>query len=349
MKESITLMPSPMSFFTRWPISTRVLTTVLKRCEKFDIQFLDILACYVKSVAEFKKLKVDIPDDSAHSIFTKNHFGATSNFSRFPHFYVGAGELDEFILESIKTDTVFYSAPFAQDFRIIRYLLKNGKRVLLGGTSTMIYGIDSIRKSIGDSKNLCIVEGYVDLTTDLYGIYKRWEDTKITENDLTTIWDCKEDFTLEKKKIYQHLFNTNLGIVLDTSCWWGKCKYCTFPCVPVVDFTQGMTPKEVVEKINGLGEVYDSKNIYFFDSYMKATKRNREIMYALKDEGYKLSIYTGMHLFNEKYIEFLNRGKIDAFVGLEHVDTKTLKAIDKGYDFEQVELAFDNMLRYMRK
>jgi len=347
MREKITYMSSPMSFFTRWPISTRVLTTVLEKCNKFDVNFLDVLSCYVKSVSKFRNMCIE--NDSSHAVFTNNHFGATSNFSRFPHFYIGAGELDVFILESIKTDVVFYSAPFAQDFRIIKFLLDNGKKVLLGGTCTLIYGIDYIRKSIGNSKNLCIVKGYVDMDTDLYGIYKRWEDTTITDNNLTTIWDCKEDYNLEHRKIYEKLFNTNLGIVLNTSCWWGKCKYCTFPCVPVTDFTEGMSDKEVVKKILSLGDLYNSKNIYFFDSYMKASKRNKYIMYALKDEGYKLSIYTGIHLMNEKYIDFLNKAQIDPFIGLEHTNTDTLKEIDKGYNFEQVEIAFSNMLRYMSK
>jgi hypothetical protein len=356
MREKITYMSSPMSFFTRWSISTRVLTTVLEN-EGFNIEFFDAsLLCYAKAVSKFRNdIKIEL--DSSHSILTNNAVGgATSNFSRFPHFYVGAGELDDFIINSIKTDIIFYSAPFAQDFRLIKLLLDKGKRILLGGTVTLIYGIESIRSSLRELgtteeqlKNLCIVQGYVDKSTSIKSIYEKWEDHIIQSNDLNSIWDCMDDWSLKNKKIYDRLFNTNLGIVLNTSCWWGRCKYCTFPCVPVTDFTEGMSAEEVVKKILVLGNLYDSKNIYFFDSYMKASKRIKKIMYALKDEGYKLSIYTGIHLLNEKYISFLNKAQIDPFIGLEHTNTDTLRAIDKGYDFNQIEIAFDNMLRYMSK
>ena len=348
-------MSSPMSFFTRWPTATRVLTTVLEN-QGFSIDFFDAsLLCYSKAISEFRKVNMEL--DSSHAVLTNNAVGgATSNFSRFPHFYVGAGMLDDFIVDSIKTDTVFYSAPFAQDFRLLKLLLDKGKRIMLGGTVTLIYGIDSIRNSLRalgmtekQEKNLCIVQGYVDQSTSIRGIYNKWEDYVIQENDLNSIWDCKEDWTLKNKKIYERLFNTNLGIVMDTSCWWGKCKYCTFPCVPVTDFTKGMSDDEVVEKICALGDMYDSRNIYFFDSYMKATKRNRYIMYELKDRGYKLSIYSGMHLLSERYIKFLNQAEIDPFIGLEHIDNKTLKAIDKGYNLNDIDKAFNNMILYMSK
>jgi hypothetical protein len=356
MKEKITYMSSPMSFFTRWSISTRVLTTVLEN-QGFNIEFFDAsLLCYSKSVSKFRK-EIKIELNSSHAILTHNAVGgATSNFSRFPHFYVGAGMLDDFILESIKTDTIFYSAPFAQDFRLIKILLDENKRIFLGGTVTLIYGIKNIRNSLRELgttekqlKNLCIVQGYVDQSTDLKSIYLKWEDYVIQSNDISSIWDCKEDYSLKHKKIYDKIFNTNLGIVMNTSCWWGKCKYCTFPCVPVTDFTKGMSDREVVKKILALGDLYNSKNIYFFDSYMKASKRNRYIMNCLKDEGYKLSIYTGIHLLNEKYISFLNQANINPFIGLEHTNTDTLKAIDKGYNQLQVDKAFNNMIRYMSK
>jgi hypothetical protein len=356
MKEKITYMSSPMSFFTRWSTATRVLTTVLEN-QGFSIDFFDAsLFCYVKAVSEFRK-NINIELDSSHAILTNNAVGgATSNFSRFPHFYVGAGMLDDFIVDSIKTDTVFYSAPFAQDFRLIKLLLDRGKRIMLGGTVTLIYGIDAIRRSLrklGMTKkqgnNICIIQGYVDQSTPMKFIYKRFGDYIIHDNDLNSIWDCKEDWTLQNKKIYNRLFNTNLGIVMNTSCWWGKCKYCTFPCVPVTDFTRGMSDDDVVKKICALGDMYDSKNIYFFDSYMKASKRNKHIMYSLKDEGYKLSIYTGIHLLNKEYIRFLNQAEIDPFIGLEHTDNDTLKSIDKGYTLKDIDKAFNNMILYMSK
>jgi hypothetical protein len=358
MKEKITYMSSPMSFFTRWPISTRVLTTVMEN-QGFNVEFFDAsLFCYSKAVSKFKNdIKIEL--NSPHAILTNNAVGgATSNFSRFPHFYVGAGMLDDFILESIKTDVVFYSAPFAQDFRIVKFLLDNGKKVLLGGTATLIYKINSIRNSLRELgateeqlKSLCIVEGYVDQSTPLKDIYKKWKDHVIQSNDLASIWDCKEDYSLNNKKIYEKLFNTNLGLVLNTSCWWGKCKYCTFYCVPETDFIKDMSDKDVIKKILALGDLYDSRDIYFFDSYLQGTKRNKNIVSALRDEGYKLGTYTGLHLFlNKNYItDFINRGQIDSFIGLEHTNTETLKAINKGLNFEQTNLALNNMLRYMDK
>lgn len=352
MREKITYMTSPMSFFTRWPIANRVMSTVIDDIGKWSVDFFDAaLHCYVKSVYAFRKM--DKKFDSAHACFSYNHFGATSNFSRFPHFYVAAGMCDDFILESIKTDTVFYSAPFAQDFRIIQLLLENGKRVFLGGTATMIY--DDIRENLTrlgateeHQKNLCIVNGYVDRSTPLWDYYKKWEDVTITENDFLSMWDCMTDWTLENRKIYEGLFNTNLGLVLDTDCWWGKCKYCTFYCVPVVDFTKGLSAKELTKKIVALGDLYRSRNIYFFDAYLKDTKKFRETIFSLvEDHGFKNGTYTGMHVFHKKYLDFLNRGKIDPFIGLEHTNSKTLKYIDKGFDFETLHQMFDNMYRYL--
>lgn len=345
-----------MNLYTRWMISTRVLSSLLNRINKFDVSFVDPIKFYSASISKFKEINIKIDDSSSHSIMTKNHFGATSNFSRFPHFFIASGELDQMIISSVDTDVVFYSAPFIQDLRIIKILLEAKKRVLLGGTCVIIYGIKEIRKTlvkIGlDEKlldNLCIVNGYVDLTTNLYDIYKRWEDVDIKENNFNTLWDCKEDYSLNNFNIYRKLFNTHLGLVLDTSCWWGKCKYCTFPCVPVIDFTLGLPTQDVINKIINIANLYKSNNIYFFDSYMRATKRNKEIMFQLKENGFKLSIYSGVHLINKNYIDFLNKAEIDPFMGVEtHIDS-SLKEIDKGYKSSDIDNTFKEFLMYLDK
>jgi hypothetical protein len=359
MRERITYMTSPMSYFTRWPIATRILSSVLED-QGFNIDFFDAgLLCGSKSINEFRSNINNKPEftepKTGHDVLTKNLLGGGGSFfSKFSNFYVGAGMLDEFILNSIKTETVFYSAPFAQDFRIIKILLDNGKRVMMGGTVTSIYGIDEIRnifQKIGmkpeHEKRLCVIQGYVDKSTPLKQIYEKWEDHVITENNYKTMWDCTTDWSLKNKRIYKSMYNTNVSFLMNSECWWGKCKFCTFHYLPKVDFTEGMSRDKIIEKILILCDLYESRNIFFFDSYMVDTDKNRYIMKALKDEGYKLSIYTGIHMVNQKYINFLNQYQINPFFGLEHTNNDTLKAIDKGYGRDRLEKAFDDLIKYL--
>jgi hypothetical protein len=61
--------------------------------------------------------------------------------------------------------------------------------VIIGGSLLNSYTFQEIRDIVfliaekKYMKNLMIVKGYVDLTTDLYKMVREWKDVEITEND----------------------------------------------------------------------------------------------------------------------------------------------------------------------
>jgi len=362
MKTEITLFSSPQTFFTRYPIASRILTTNLLREPRFKVNYTDTipLMSYTKSLAKMGSDYRPILErlDETYSTYARWWCGYTT-FGRFPIFYTFTGALDKDILAKLPSETILFTAYTILDIRVVKTLLNDKRKVVLGGSATFIYTPEMIRaylikmgipKDITE-KNLIIVQGYVDLKTDLYKIISDWKDTEIVENDFSTFWDCTEDNFMNHVKIYKQLFNTGINALLTSTCWWGKCSFCTYTCFPKYNFAENTTTDKLADYFREISRKYESKNIFFNDSYLIDSEYNRDLFQKLSKENYEMSFYTGVLLVKRpKYIEFLNSNSVDRiYIGIETTNNFSLNYINKGYSRKEIIEMVENMKKYMNK
>jgi hypothetical protein len=345
MKIDISYLTSPQTWFSRFPISSRILTSNIVNDKRFNVHFTEQipLICYTKAFNIWKtKYRDMITGKDPYDIFVT---GTDISYGRFPLFYIFTGALDNIILENIKTEIVFLTANTVLDFRIAKILLKDKRKVVMGGSATMIYEPHEIRTMLSHmgveaeaKDNLIIVSGYVDLKTDLYDIFSKWVDKTLTENDFSTFWDCTEDGFMDYVKIYRKLFGTNLNGLMTSKCWYGKCRFCTYGCLPKVDFTDDVSVQRIIDHFKTLRKNYESNNIFFNDSYMVNTPYNKEVLMGLTEEGFEVSIYTGVKLLNnKKYLDFVNEVNMGRLcIGIESLSNYALDYINKGYGFGEI-------------
>ncbi len=368
MKTEITLLNSPQIFSSRFPISGRILTSNLVNDKRFDVHLTEHiqLKCYSKGFTRWKSLwnNEDNPLSGTdnYDVFARGWINAKiSKFewnSKFTLFYMYTGALDDVILQNIKTEVVFFTAYSILDLRMIKVLLNNRHKVVMGGASAFIYSPKEIREYLKKmnvandliSKNLIIVTGYVDLTTDLYKIFDKWEDTVITKNDFTTMWDCTIDGFIDYIGIYRKLFDTHIGALLTSECWWGNCKFCTYNLLPKINFTDGVSVDKVFNYFCILRENYKSNNVFFNDSYILNTKFNKELLKKMSDDGFHISIFSGIKLMsNQKFLHFLNEIRINTIcLGLESVNDFSLEYIQKGYGKKEINEMISQIKKYVK-
>lgn len=371
MKTEITLLTSPQTFYSRFPIAGRILYQNLIRNNKFDVHFTEglQLKCFSKGFDIWKGLWDEddnlLRGEEEYDIFARGwlniSYGKFNWNCRFPLFYMYTGAMDHIILSELKTEIIFMTAYSVIDFRLLKTLLNDGRRVVMGGTPTMIYSKQEIRNFLVQmgvdrkvaEKNVIIVSGYVDLTTDLYKIFDNWKDADIPEeeNDFTTLWECTSDGFVDYVNIYRKVFGTNISAIMTSECFWGKCRYCTYCRLPKIDFTKGTSVDKMLNYFRKLRRNYQSSNIFFNDSYLINTPYNTELLNKLSEDGFEISIFSGVKLMsNRKFLKFLNGINISTVcLGLESVNDFSLEYIKKGYGRKEVDYMFSQIRKYMTK
>lgn len=344
----VTFLLSTVTVLSRYPVASRILTSNLVKEKRFNVKFLDTGLQTFPQASKIYKEKV-LPQliemGTMRSEFVRWWCG-NEVFGRFSLAYSFAGHFDEQLIEKIETEYVLFSAPTIMDLPFVRSMLNHNKKVVLGGSSTLIYEPhqirDLLRKCGADERklneNLIIVSGYVDLETDLYGIVKQWKDHVITENNFKTMWDAREDFILDHKKIMNTLFHTTINILLNSGCWWGKCRFCTHKYLPSIRFDHNVSVDELMKYIREISAKYETNEIFFNDSYIVNTPKVEEFMVRLNEEGYRIDLYTGILLLKDpKYIDFINRCNIQKlYIGMENTNNFSLDYINKGYHKKEI-------------
>jgi len=201
-----------------------------------------------------------------------------------------------------------------------------------------------------DKEKLCnviLVRGYVDLETDFVRIIDNWVDTTITENKLWTIYDCVDDFLLKYKNIIKRFYsNPALNVVFEQACPYKKCTYCNHQYLPDVNFVKDVD--SVVRNIHTLTSAYKTDTISIADSYCNFNKIQKQILEEVN--CYKITIYSGiMALQSIKHIEYINKYIFQILVGMESTIDSTLSFIKKGYTYDHIMKAVDNIIKYMDK
>jgi hypothetical protein len=344
----------PPLFKPFYPMATRIMTENLLRNKNLDVQFSHIP---VKTYASNKDTALyDGIMEKAASRFSSNVISfMEQKYMVYNVFYVfmAHGYYDDFIREDFEAEHIIVTCINFCDLLIVKNLLEDGKKVVLGGPLINI-GLSPVfmrqflsHMGVEKSKlrdNLIIISGNVDLTTDLYQIIKKWKDGQITENDYSSVFECHHDFLTPH---YQGKTAIPVHLGFNNWCWYGKCKFCTYKELPRMDFLKGMEIQSAVEAIHEIMQGFNSRHIRFIDSYYRPhSPVVQKILQKISE--YHITIFTGITLLKDKhYIEFINNNVNCLLIGLESTSDFTLKHVAKGYLYKDIEQAVDNMIQYL--
>jgi hypothetical protein len=339
-------------------IPCRVLTENLTRNPNFDVTFLNY------TITANVNLQKDTPE-YINKIEKENRVlreCTTSWYTLFQVAYSNYHYID-LLLNEIKTEYLFYSCSALQiEFAHIAQILNHGIKVIIGGSLLNSYTFQEIRDIVSliaekkYMKNLMIVKGYVDLTTDLYTMVREWKDVEITENDFTTFWECTEDYTVEKvarlKKMgfnFLEYYPFEYSVfILDNKCWWNKCRFCTYPLYQHKDFTVGSTASKISNNIIAAIRKYDN-GVFFTNDYFQFTPKYKEILQNLVDEGIKIVIFSGIQAFkNKSYIENINKYISAVKLGVESFSDFSLQYNNKGYTYADIRNVMQSIKEDMK-
>jgi len=344
----------PPLFKPFYPMATRIMTENLLRNQNLDVHFSHIP---VKTYASGKdEALYDGFMEKAASRFSSNVTSfLEQKYMVYNVFYVfmAHGYYDAFIREDFEAEHIIFTCINFCDLLIVRNLLENGKKVVMGGPLVNIgLSPDFFRHflfSMGVEKsklqdNLIIISGNVDLSTDLYQIIKNWKDGQITQNDYGSVYDCRRDFLMPH---YQGKSAIPVHLGFNNWCWYGKCKFCTYKELPRMDFLKNLETQGTVRAIHETMHGFDSQHIRFIDSYYRPhSPVVQEILQQISQ--YHITIFTGITLLKDRnYIEFINQYVNCLLIGLESTSDFTLKHVSKGYLYQDIEQAVDNMIQYL--
>jgi len=337
-------------------MATRIITENLLRNKNLEVDFSDIpVTTYASNTAD--RLYDEIISNVALRSSPNVVSFLNQKYMVYNIFYVfmAQGYFDEYILIDPDTEYNILTCLNFCDLLILKHLLQNNKKVVLGGPLINIGLSPSfIRKfmklmGVHPSKlieNLIIVSGNIDLTTDLYQIMRNWKDTAIMSNNYGTAFECERDFL---KDLYEDPGAIPVHLGFSNHCWYGKCKFCTYRELPKMNFLAGQETRTVADSIHRLVNTFGSDHIRFIDSYFRRNSAQvREILEQIKQ--YHITVYTGITLLKDKrYIEFLNSHIDCLLIGLESISDFSLHQVDKGYTGRDIEIAVDNIIKHMSK
>ena len=344
----------PPLFKPFYPMATRIMTENLLRNKNLCVQFSHIPVETYDSNKD--KVLYDGIMEKAVSRFSPNVISfLEQKYMVYNVFYVfmAHGYYDAFIQEDFEAEHIIFTCINFCDLLIVRNLLENGKKVILGGPLVNIglspvffrqflFNMGVEKSSLRD--NLIIISGNVDLTTDLYQIIKNWRDDQITENDYGSVYECRRDFLTPH---YQGKAEIPVHLGFNNWCWYGKCKFCTYKELPRMDFLKNLEIQSAVEAIHGIMQGFNSSHIRFIDSYYRPhSPVVQEILQQISQ--YHITIFTGITLLKDKnYIEFINKYVNCLLIGLESTSDFTLEHVAKGYLYRDIEQAVENMIQYL--
>ena len=276
---------------------------------------------------------------------------------------------EESFLKTIKGEYLIYSMCSSSfDYNVLTYALNNGVSIVAGGTEIILNDFEYVRNMFRkygtkekNLKNLMLIDGYITPHTKLKPYIEKWKDVVIQDEKLEDIMFAKKDYTrfpemMQIKNILSKaddfafklfIWPECVGVIFNSKCYWGKCKFCTYCMMPNYNFIKNLTAQEVIDAIMGICE---ENNIYVAaiqDDYFMLDEKTTKIVDGLRANGVKLIGQTGIHLLkNEKYA----RKFLDSFyifsVGLEWTTDEVLKKVNKGYEWKDILIAYDNIKKY---
>lgn len=270
-----------------------------------------------------------------------------------PHILIGQkvydGEYNDEMKKKIAdmNDVVLMTTMGKANFYLIKEILNSGRKVVLGGPYLPIFTSATLRQFLVNlgveqrkvEDNLIFVYGFVDLTTDFNTIINQWKDTTIENNRLETIYEVS-DFRADIDRI------KHVGLVFNLECIYGKCKFCSRKLSLNGNFLINADSTVVVDNIRKLSRNIGSEAMYVSDDYFIFTKKTLDILDQVSDKNFE--IQTGIHaLLNENYIKNVNKHVKTIKIGVETATDYGLGAYGKGFTYNTIKKAVDQMIKYM--
>lgn len=342
--------------------STRIIANNLMRDDRLDVRFNP--ASFTQDVQTVKYII-----DHMRSVEIPSLIKAATELWFIPaRLITTTCKFIDNIIDTIQHNVVLYSAHVGiYDYIPIKRLLERGFKVVIGGPTT-IYADGKIRPrltALGCTpemlKNLIIVKGYVDLTTDLYTIIKEWKDTTIESNDFSTIWECVDD-PFEKyfditKRMTKDYSGSNFTpksilnvVVFRNSCLWGKCTFCHYPFITKNNYIENTSPEKVADNILKTCSLYKTKNVFLSDGCFIFNDHVESVLKILRKHDIYISLLIRIpYLKNKRIVDKINRYFNMVDVGIESFNDFTLDYIKKGYKQSDIIEAFDMMKKHLNR
>ena len=318
---------SPLQPGASYPMATRIIGENLTRDPNFDPE---IISVYSKRKARYS---ID------------GLFGRQMHYMSFYADVLKGLHDDDLTVES---EVVMVSCTTIYDFYTIRKFLNEGRIVIAGGPIITVFGAPRVRdvlSSIGtELEKLILVLRYVDLDTDLYEILRNKKDVDIQTNNFKTFFECDKNY---HERCYEGL-SSIVFFGFDLFCRHGECKFCTYKYASKACFINNITPQEVASNIHKTMESHGSNLIQLVDTYFEYKKKNIDILKLITK--YHVTTFSGiLSLQSVNYINLVNKYVNRIKIGLESVSDYSLTHTNKGYDYDKIEVAFDNMIKYLSK
>ena len=346
----------PPLFSPYYPMATRMITGNLQRNEKIDAEFSRIpVKAYESGI--HKKVYDQIISEACSKFSSTVGSYMSQKFlsSNFYYVLMTRGYFNDYIFEDVSEEYVLITCINFCDLLIVKNLLENRNRVVLGGPliniklSPRFIRVFLSKMGVKDellSKNLIIIAGDIDRTTDLHQYITRWQDAVITETNYGTIYDCGDDFL---KEMFNDSPSTIIHLGFSNRCWYGKCKFCTYKGLPVMDFLSGIDEDKIVDYLHAIKREFGAKELRFIDSYFSV--KNQSVHYILEQiKHYPMAAFAGIHLLKTRgYVEFVNKYINTLLIGLECASDFALENIRKGYTWDDIRTAVDNIINHLDK
>lgn len=348
--------------------ANRILSSNLMENDKLDVNFNSInISNFFNSMKEVKKME-DILEKTDEKMSALKKWVGKYSFRE-----ISCIEFKKVILDHIKNDIILYSASAGQeDLDVISLLLKNGNRVVVGGSGVSTFSISFIRRLLESvyncSKkllnNVIFVEGLVNSETDIHEIIINWKDIRLESRDC--FWGTKSHYS-KYLHIIEALCKSNglpfnnknniwsmfgaVCVPFKSGCWWRKCNFCIYPSIKDgINYLKNLEPEYIADRIIDITKILNTKNIYITNDYFVFNKKTKKILQILKDNNIKPCVYTGIKLLtNDKYASNMAEYFGGIKMGLESVNDFTLKTINKGYTKKDILIAFNNIKKYFKK
>jgi len=151
------------------------------------------------------------------------------------------------------------------------------------------------------------------------------------------------DRELTKWRLYEREYNLQghpfFYIMSGRDCWWGKCKFCSWPRLYPCFRHRGV--KNVLDEIGTLIDKYDVKEIFDDSGTLFVGKWLRDLCDGLIKRGYNKKIKYSCNmrfgiLKQEDYLLMKKAGFRLLKFGLESANQKTLDKLNKGIKVEDI-------------
>ncbi|MDO8528343.1 MAG: radical SAM protein [Nanoarchaeota archaeon] len=300
-----------------FPVILASAATILKK--NHEVQWIDCVAEKISKEEFFEKIEKEKPDLFVFETKTpviKQHWKLIDELKeKFPKMNIAilGDHVTSFPKESMENSKV--------DF------------VLKGGDYDFL--LDELVESIGKNKNfpegVMYRDGKKIIDTGDFQLKHNLDDAGFIDRELT------------KWRLYQKEYNISrepyFYIMSGRDCWWGKCKFCSWP--RLYPRFRVRSVENVLDEIEMLIKNYNTREIFDDSGTLATGKWLKDLCNGLIERGYNKKIkYSCNMRFGALEQEDYNLMKKAGFrllkFGLESANQETLDRLNKGIKVEDI-------------